>query len=270
ITDENGVDIDNSEYPKLKQMWIWDDNTCKEDPNNDTCKKCKKIRDPENKRQGNHHVKVLKKVIEDCPTQSMKFKSALDGEVILLENQLYKCDPNGCKACVNICPTESFFIPQTAEDIVKYGKIACNEETCMYCGACENACPEEIIIVKRGSVDIDIPEQSKNKPWMTRWENQLGRLTLSRDELTEKVNKEQEKILVSDENGEEYLEDIEISPPNTFSEEDYQKDIDKNRKKLEIMDNNFRKPSVRIMIHKKKMDKLKRIIERSKQKEGIA
>jgi len=59
--------------------------------------------------------------------------------------------------CINICPTESFFIPESAEDVIKYGKIACKEDECFYCRACENSCPDDLIIVKRKEIEINDP-----------------------------------------------------------------------------------------------------------------
>ena len=82
---------------------------------------------------------------------------------------LHKCDPQGCKACVNICPVESFYIPESAEEVLKYGKIACNEEKCFYCGACENSCPDDLIVVKRNKIHIKNPKKSGYYPWIGGW-----------------------------------------------------------------------------------------------------
>ncbi|GAG85914.1 unnamed protein product, partial [marine sediment metagenome] len=97
----------------------------------------------------------------------------IDGEVIIKKNMLHKCDPQGCKACVNICPVESFYIPESAEEVVKYGKIACNEKECFYCGACENSCPDDLIVVKRKNIQIIDPKKSGPYPWLEGWVNNI-------------------------------------------------------------------------------------------------
>lgn len=262
ITDEQGNEIDKSNYPKLEQMWIWDEETCKFDESNAVCIICSKIRSKESIKKGQHFAKDLRKVIDECPTGSMKFKSPFEGEVVIFQNQLDKCDPNGCKACVNICPTESFFIPQTAEEIREYGKIACNEETCMYCGACENACPEEIIMVKRHAVDMKVPEESKGRPWLNRWKEQFNNLTLTREELKEKIEKEKEQILIKDTDEEILDEYVEISPKKDFSREEYEKQRKGNEETLRMINDEMSKANVRYFIHLNKDDKLRKWIKK--------
>ncbi|MBN2155744.1 MAG: 4Fe-4S dicluster domain-containing protein [Candidatus Lokiarchaeota archaeon] len=262
IADELGQPIHNVDFPLLRQMWVYDKSTCKKDEKNEMCKKCSEIRDPVNIERGRHHAKELIQVVNNCPTQSMTFISPFEGEVVILKEQLYKCDPNGCKACVNICPTESFFIPQTAEEVVKYGKIACNEETCMYCGACENACPEEIIIVRRFSVDLIIPEQSKNKPWMSRWKKQFNDLTLSREELLENLQREEEFVIIQPDDGEIDFDYDKITPEIPFSIETYAEIRTKNEPVIQKMKDNFDKANVRIFIHHKKKDKLRKYLKK--------
>jgi 4Fe-4S ferredoxin len=260
ITDEKGNEIDKSDYPKLKQMWIWDEKTCKFNEDNEICRICKKIRDDES--IGRHYAKDLKKVIDECPTKSMKFKSPLEGEVIILKNQLDKCDPNGCKACVNICPTKSFFIPQSAEDILKYGKIACNKDSCMFCGACENACPEKIIVVKRNSIEMNIPD-SKDKPWINRWRRQFKNLTLSREQLKNQVEKDKEEVLVKEDEQSKDFGDIKISPRVNFSLKEFQEEVEKNKPMLDKMDANFKRANFRYYIHNKNKEKLRKLIKDS-------
>lgn len=262
IADEVGQPIQNPTFPILPQMWIYDKSTCKKDKKNEICKLCVEIRKPINIERGRHHAKDLTKVINNCPTKSMTFVSPFEGEVLILQEQLYKCDPNGCKACVNICPTESFFIPQTAEEVAKFGKIACNEDTCMYCGACENACPEEIIIIRRSSVNMDIPKESVNKPWISRWKNQFNDLTLTREELEEKVQKKDEFVIIQpDSNGIDFDFD-KITPETPFSQTEYEKVRAKNAPIMEKMEQNFDKANVRIFIHHKKKDKLSKYLKK--------
>lgn len=267
ITDEEGNELDKSGYLKLPQMWIYDQSTCKYDSNNEFCILCKKIRDPENIRKGRHFSRDLKHVIEDCPSKSMTFKSPFKGKVTILKNQLHKCDPNGCKACVNICPTESFFIPQSAEDILNLGKIACNEETCMYCGACENSCPEKLIIVERDSVEVEIPKEAENRAWSNRWTKQFENLTLSREDLNEKIENERERIFVSDEDENELDYKFEkISPSLPFSRAEYLKNKVKEKTKqiVEKINETFGKAHIMRFIHKKKLDKLKNYLKKYK------
>lgn len=266
ITEEDGKEIDKSDFPKLKQMWIWDEKTCKFNEDNDTCLLCKKIRSIESIEKGRHYAKDLKQVIDACPTKSIQFKSPMKGQVIILKNQLNKCDPNGCKACVNICPTKSFFIPQSAEDILKYGKIACNEDTCMYCGACENACPEKIILVKRDSMEMEIPEKSINKPWINRWRRQFRNLTLTRDQLKKQIDKEKEVVLVKEEEQSKDFGNIQISPLVKFTPEEFQKEVEQKKPLLEKMNRNFKRANFRYYIHNKNKDKIKKIIDESNQK----
>jgi len=262
IADELGQPIQNPSFPVLPQMWIYDKKTCKKERKNEICQICAQIRDPNNMQRGRHHAKNLIKVVNNCPSKSMTFKSPFKGQVLILKEQLYKCDPNGCKACVNICPTESFFIPQTAEDVAKYGKIACNEETCMYCGACENACPEEIIIVRRSSVDLIVPEESKNKPWISRWNKQFNNLTLSREELNDLLQNETESLIIQPDDKDIDFDYDRISPDIPFSPEEYVKSRLKNTLLIQKMEANFDKANVRMFIHHKKKDKLRKYIKK--------
>ena len=122
--------IDLSEFPSIAKFYEIDMNDCIEDKKNRVCQLCLKVRERNN-------IKDYFKIEKECPTHCFHINSPIEGEVIIKRNMLYKCDPQGCKACVNICPVESFFIPETAEEVVKYGKIACNEDQCFYCGACD-------------------------------------------------------------------------------------------------------------------------------------
>ncbi|MCP4760711.1 MAG: 4Fe-4S dicluster domain-containing protein [archaeon] len=264
ITDEDGNEIDKSEFPKLPQLWKFNKETCTKEIDNEYCSLCEKIRDQRNIELGRHYSKDLKKVIDNCPSKpkSMVFISPFKGSVTLLENQLHKCDPNGCKACVNICPTESFFIPQTAEDIVKFGKIACNEDTCMYCGACENSCPEKLIIVNRESISMDIPKEAEKTPWIRRWKRQFNNLLLTREQLDEKIRKEQNEVLFVDEIDE--IEEVfeQISPSQPFLKDEYKKEREKNAPILKKINDSFNKANVRYFIHNNKKNKLKNYLKK--------
>ncbi len=262
IADEMGQPIQNPIFPVLPQMWQYDKSTCKKDKKNEVCKTCVEIRDPINVKRGRHHAKSLIQVIHNCPTQSMTFTSPFEGEVLILKEQLYKCDPNGCKACVNICPTESFFIPQTAEEVAKFGKIACNEDTCMFCGACENACPEKIIIVRRSTGKLEIPIESEHRVWISRWKKQFNDLTLSREELEENVRKNEDFIIIQpDSEGIDFDYD-KITPESPFSLDRYEKVRKDNAPIIQKMEQNFDKANVRIFIHNKKKEKLRNYLKK--------
>ncbi|TFG14211.1 MAG: 4Fe-4S dicluster domain-containing protein [Promethearchaeota archaeon] len=154
--------IDLNEFPAIGKFYKIEEDKCIEDHKNEICQLCLKVRDRNN-------IKDYFKIEKECPTHCFHIDSPIEGEVIIKKNMLWKCDPQGCKACVNICPTESFFIPESAEDVMKYGKIACNEEACFYCGACENSCPDELIIVDRKDIKIIDPKKQGTYPWIEGW-----------------------------------------------------------------------------------------------------
>ncbi len=160
ITPEEQINLD--EFPSIGKFFKIDMKKCIEDSKNEICKLCLTVRDRNN-------IKDFFKIQNECPTHCFSIDSPIKGEVIIKKNMLHKCDPQGCKACVNICPTESFFIPESAEDVKKYGKIACNEDECFYCGACENSCPDDLIIVDRKEVAINDPKKQGNYPWIQGW-----------------------------------------------------------------------------------------------------
>jgi len=43
--------------------------------------------------------------------------------------------PQGCRACVDICPTDAL--------LMREGRLMLDERFCLYCGACEQLCPVE-------------------------------------------------------------------------------------------------------------------------------
>jgi 4Fe-4S ferredoxin len=160
---------------------------------------------------------------------------------------LHKCDPQGCKACVIICPTESFFIPESAEDVKKYGKIACNEDECFYCGACENSCPDDLIIVNRKEVEIIDPKKPGNYPWIQGWINSIKEILRKR--LIQ--GKLQIEIPIIEEEVKKIKEKIEETIPQ-LSKEDRKKLFELNEKIQTFL----RSPKIRYWIKDKKTDKI--------------
>ena len=159
---EGQIDLDD--FPTIGKFYKIDEDKCVEDLNDEICQLCLKVRDRNN-------IKEYHRIEKECPTLCFHIDSPIDGEVIIKKNMLWKCDPQGCKACINLCPVESFFIPESAEDVMKYGKIACNEEACFYCGACENSCPDDLIVVERKNIVIEDPKKQGNYPWIKGWVN---------------------------------------------------------------------------------------------------
>jgi len=186
IAPEEQIVLDH--YPKLKPFFKIDLKKCNEDLNNAICQLCLDARN-------NNRIKDFLKVKKECPEQCFEIQSPIKGEVIIKQNMLHRCDPTGCKACVNICPTESFFIPESAEEIKKYGKIACNEDDCIYCGACQNSCPEDLIVVKRDSIEIEEPKVKEGFPWIKGWSNYFKKIL--REKLLDR--KEQKPIPIQEE-----------------------------------------------------------------------
>ncbi len=81
-----------------------------------------------------------------CPVEAMEVERALEGRIELVN--LEKCDPSGCKNCINICPTNAIFARK------KEKGISISDKSCIYCGACENACPEQVIEVRISKIKV--------------------------------------------------------------------------------------------------------------------
>ena len=98
-----------------------------------------------------------------------------EGEVILRRDFFDRCDPAGCKGCLNICPTDCFWVPKKSADLEARGKIAMEEDLCIHCGACKNACPERVIEVRRASIRHDMADEEE-APWTRGWKRNIERL----------------------------------------------------------------------------------------------
>ncbi len=238
IKPEEQIDLD--EYPSIGKFYRIDLNKCIEDPKNEVCQLCLTVKE-------RNQVKAYFRIQKECPTQCFHIESPIKGEVIIKKNMLHKCDPQGCKACVYICPTESFFIPESAEDVKKFGKIACKEDECFYCGACENSCPDDLIIVKRKEIEINDPKKLGNYPWIKGWIKNIKEILRKR--LI--YEKEQIKIPLIEEEIKKVKKKIEEKVPQ-LSKEDKIKLNELNEKIQEFL----RSSKIRYWIKDKKTDKI--------------
>ncbi len=238
--------IDLKEYPSIGKFYEIEMEKCLEDKNLEICRLCLEVRD-------RNHVKEFHKIQLECPTKCFKITSPIKGKVKIKKHMLWKCDPQGCKACVNICPVESFFIPESAEDVLKYGKIACNEEECFYCGACENSCPDDLIYVERESIEIKDPKKTGHFPWIEGWTKNIKEILRKR--LIE--GKEQVEIPSIIEEIEQIKEKIEEEVPQ-LSEEDRLK-LSKLNEKIQTF---LQSPKIRYWIKDKKVDKISKELKK--------
>ncbi|MHA1849142.1 MAG: 4Fe-4S binding protein [Promethearchaeota archaeon] len=176
-----------------------------------------------------------------------------EGSVILREDLISRCDPMGCKGCLNICPTDCFWVPRKAEDILNLGKITMDDDLCIHCGACKNACPEKIIEVTRTSVEYTIPEKVKDKFWVKGWKNSINNLLHPEMKRTAP---EEISVIEGEGEGEALAiiqETVKEMPPELRSkvEESYEK-----------LKDAFKKINVRFWIEMKKNNQLKKTLEK--------
>ena len=131
---------------------------------------------------------------EICPYDAVKVEKPMEGSITLIRNRLKECDPIGCHACINICPSKAWYVSPNKEE-----KVGVNEDYCIYCGACENACWVNAIKVERSNVHhTDIKE---GYPWTKNWQRAIDailgkkrdRPDLSRVVSAEKVVKEEKR-----------------------------------------------------------------------------
>jgi 4Fe-4S ferredoxin len=214
IEPEGQIDMD--EFPSINAFFDIDFDKCVEDKNNEICQLCLNVRT-------RHHIQEYFKISRECPADCFSIATPIEGEVLIRKNMLHKCDPQGCKACVNICPVESFYIPESAEEVLKYGKIACNEKECFYCGACENSCPDDLIVVKRKNIQIKDPKNKGSYPWIEGWVKNIKEVL--RKALIE--GKEQVDIPTVEEHIKKITESKPIKIPQ-LSKEEKQKLIELN------------------------------------------
>jgi 4Fe-4S ferredoxin len=228
------------DFPTIDKFYEIDFNKCTEEKNNDICQLCLNVR------EGNH-IQEYFKISKECPADCFSIATPIEGEVVIKKNMLYKCDPQGCKACVKICPVESFYIPESAEEVLKYGKIACNEDECFYCGACENSCPDDLIVVKRKNIKIINPKNSGPYPWIDGWVKNIKEVL--RRALIE--GKEQVEIPTIEEHIKKISKSQVIEVPQ-LSEEDKQKLSKLNDKVQSLLSSS----KIRYWIKDKKVDNI--------------
>lgn len=239
--------FDLEEYPSIGKFYELDEEKCKEDPNSEICKLCLSVRE-------RNHVEEYYKIQKECPEEAFKIRSPIEGEVVIKKPMLWKCSPENCKACINICPVESFFIPESAEDVMKYGKIACNEEACFYCGACENSCPDDLILVERKDIEIQDPRKPGHYPWIRGWLNSIKEIM--RKALI--TGKQPIDIPIIEEQIQQAKEEIEESVPQ-LTEEEKEKFNELNEKIQALL----KKPKVRYWIKDKKIDRLSKELKKA-------
>lgn len=80
-----------------------------------------------------------------CPYEAIDIFKPFEGEIRLIENHLTRCDPIGCHACFNVCPSNAWHIPPDK-------KIDISSDRCIFCGACKHACWLDAVAVDRTGV----------------------------------------------------------------------------------------------------------------------
>ncbi|MFX1503037.1 MAG: 4Fe-4S binding protein [Promethearchaeota archaeon] len=238
IIPDDQIDLD--EFPSIGKFFKIDMGKCIEDSKNEICQLCLTVRD-------RHNIKDYYKIQKECPVHCFSINSPIKGEVIIKKNMLHKCDPQGCKACVLICPTESFFIPESAEDVKKYGKIACNEDECFYCGACENSCPDDLIIVNRKGIRIEDPKKMGSYPWIQGWINSIKEIL--RKKLIQ--GKQQIEIPIIKEEIKKVKKKIEEKIPQLSNDD--RKKLSELNEKIQTF---LKSPKIRYWIKDKKTEKI--------------
>ncbi|MBD3188663.1 4Fe-4S dicluster domain-containing protein, partial [Candidatus Bathyarchaeota archaeon] len=176
-----------------------------------------------------------------------------EGEVVIRNDILDRCDPMGCKGCLNICPTDCFWVPRRAEDIQEFGKITMDDDLCIHCGACKNACPERIIEVHRNQITYHFPETVKDRFWMKAYRNAIKKLLDPailehlpepipvKESMVEDVSEAMEKVIET------------LSPERKAELEE----------KYEKVKDLLSKINVRYWIEMKKLDKLNKMVEKN-------
>lgn len=94
-----------------------------------------------------------------CPYDAIEITKPFEGDIWVTDET--KCDPHGCRACIDICPDKAWYIPSDPDE-----KIAVSSELCTFCGACANACTPKIIEIRRDKINhTEIKHSSWSKEW---------------------------------------------------------------------------------------------------------
>lgn len=102
-----------------------------------------------------------------CPYDAVDLLKPFEGELILIDEHVDKCDTQGCHACFNICPSHLWYVPEDGKN------IAAAHDLCTYCGACVNACPVDVMKIARSKVNhTEIPDT----PWASEWKDAIASL----------------------------------------------------------------------------------------------
>lgn len=110
---------------------------------------------------------------EVCPYDAVEVIKPFEGEIALIDTRLKNCDPVGCHACFNVCPSKAWVVPPAKKiDVIK--------EFCIYCGACEIACHVRAIEVKRNKTKHT---PVADAPWKQQWKNAILSLTTEKRKL---------------------------------------------------------------------------------------
>jgi formate hydrogenlyase subunit 6/NADH:ubiquinone oxidoreductase subunit I len=73
-----------------------------------------------------------------CPLDAIQVKMPFQGTIELNTDLC----PEGCRACIEICPTHAIELGENGKPIV-------SPKFCLFCPACQKVCPKEAIKVKR-------------------------------------------------------------------------------------------------------------------------
>lgn len=83
-----------------------------------------------------------------CPHDAISVDKMMEGEI---EIDTSEC-PLGCAVCLDVCPVNAIYEPESEEPWERTDRIAVDERYCIYCGACVEACPVE------GAIKLDRSE----------------------------------------------------------------------------------------------------------------
>ena len=178
-----------------------------------------------------------------CPYEAVENAKTGEGKIILYEERLDRCDPVGCAACIKICKNNRVWYVSKES-----GKIAYNDDYCVYCGACEYACPHNLIEIEKDRLYAkELPRIPQ--PWRVSWEKAVDRAV--NKEMAplslRTVRLERKWAPVTEENEEKVLSpDPEIMK---FLSKKFDKVIE-----------NLNKPGIRLLVEKRRERALQKLL----------